>query len=392
MADMSERRQSRRGADRRRDHERDLRHGPEGAGALARRSRCSRPLHDCAQESSAGLEQRRHRPRRQLRAELHAPAPRRQRRHRQGAGGQHRVRHLAAALGASGEEGRDPRSPRLHPSLPAHELRLGARERRLPQGALRARCRRTIATTAWSTARTRQVIAGWAPLIIEGRKPRRADRRRPGSSPERMSITAPSRTCWSRQLAAQPGFAVHYNRKVVALDRVDDGRWAVTVEDTYDATRRTVDGEVRVHRRGRRLAAAAAGLEDPGGARLRRLSRSRASGCAATSTRSANAPPRARSTARRPRARRRCRCPTSTPASSAASARCCSGPTPGFSSRFLKHGSLTDLFTALTPHNVVPLLDVAKDNVALDRVPRRPGAPEFRPPVRDPEAASSPRR
>jgi len=41
------------------------------------------------------------------------------------------------------------------------------------------------------------------------------------------------------------------------------------------------------------------------------------------------------------------------------------GPYAGFSSRFLKHGSLTDLFTALTPHNVVPLLDVAKDNVAL---------------------------
>ena len=41
------------------------------------------------------------------------------------------------------------------------------------------------------------------------------------------------------------------------------------------------------------------------------------------------------------------------------------GPYAGFSTKFLKHGSLTDLFTSLTHANIVPLLDVAKDNVAL---------------------------
>lgn len=41
------------------------------------------------------------------------------------------------------------------------------------------------------------------------------------------------------------------------------------------------------------------------------------------------------------------------------------GPYAGFSSRFLKHGSLTDLFTSLTFENIVPLLDVARDNIAL---------------------------
>jgi malate dehydrogenase (quinone) len=39
------------------------------------------------------------------------------------------------------------------------------------------------------------------------------------------------------------------------------------------------------------------------------------------------------------------------------------GPYAGFSTRFLKHGALKDLFTSLTIHNVIPLLDVARDNV-----------------------------
>jgi malate dehydrogenase (quinone) len=41
------------------------------------------------------------------------------------------------------------------------------------------------------------------------------------------------------------------------------------------------------------------------------------------------------------------------------------GPYAGFSSRFLKHGSLTDLFRSITPENIVPLLDVARDNMKL---------------------------
>lgn len=38
------------------------------------------------------------------------------------------------------------------------------------------------------------------------------------------------------------------------------------------------------------------------------------------------------------------------------------GPYAGFSTRFLKHGSLTDLFRSVRSTNVLPMLDVAKDN------------------------------
>ncbi len=41
------------------------------------------------------------------------------------------------------------------------------------------------------------------------------------------------------------------------------------------------------------------------------------------------------------------------------------GPYAGFSTRFLKHGALTDLFTSLRHDNILPLLNVAKDNMDL---------------------------
>jgi len=43
------------------------------------------------------------------------------------------------------------------------------------------------------------------------------------------------------------------------------------------------------------------------------------------------------------------------------------GPYAGFSTRFLKHGSLMDLASSITHDNILPLLDVAKDNIGLTK-------------------------
>jgi malate dehydrogenase (quinone) len=208
----------------------------------------------------------------------------------------------------------------------------------------------------------RNKIGEWAPLIIEGRdeaQPIAATRMITGTDVDYGALTHLLVAALSRQ----PGFGLHYNRQVIALDREATGRWRVTVEDTHDGTRETVSaGFVFI---------------GAGGASLELLQKSgipegRGYGGFPVSgiwlrcdddevTRHHHAKVYGKAASGSP--------PMSVPHLDtriiAGKTSLLFGPYAGFSSKFLKHGSLTDLFRSITHENIIPLLDVARDNLAL---------------------------
>ena len=208
----------------------------------------------------------------------------------------------------------------------------------------------------------RTKIADWAPLIIEGRdggQPIAATRMATGTDVDYGALTH----LLIAALSSQPGFDVRYNRQVVALDREAGGRWRVTIEDTYDGTRETVSARFV--------------FIGAGGASLELLQKSgipegRGYGGFPVSgiwlrcddgnvTKRHHAKVYGKAASGSP--------PMSVPHLDTriigGETSLLFGPYAGFSSRFLKHGSLTDLFRSITPDNIMPLLDVARDNIRL---------------------------
>ncbi len=208
----------------------------------------------------------------------------------------------------------------------------------------------------------RKQIADWAPLIIEGRdenEPIAATRIVTGTDVDYGSLTH----LLVAQLVAQAGFSVHYKQRVVGLEREGDGRWRVEIED--------------VDRREIHAVSAKFVFIGAGGGALPLLEKSRipeghgyggfpVSGIwlrcdlPAVSDRH-HAKVYGKAAEGSP--------PMSVPHLDTriigGARSLLFGPYAGFSTRFLKHGSLTDLFRSIEPGNIMPMLAVARDNAAL---------------------------
>jgi malate dehydrogenase (quinone) len=205
----------------------------------------------------------------------------------------------------------------------------------------------------------RSKIAEWAPLLMDGRDdsaPFAATRIITGSEVDYGALTH----LLVKYLSDQPGFDVHYNRKVVGLDREDDGRWRVAVEDVVDGSIATVSAKFV--------------FIGAGGGALPLLQKSKipeGKGYGGFPVSGVWLRCDVDAVSHRHHAKVYGKASDGSPPLTVphldtriigGKHSLLFGPYAGFSTRFLKHGALGDLFTSLTFDNIVPLLDVARDN------------------------------
>src|ERR1700731_652157 len=208
----------------------------------------------------------------------------------------------------------------------------------------------------------RTKVAEWAPLIMDGRgdeEPFAATRIITGTDVDYGALTH----LLVKHLFAQPGVSVRYKHRVVALDREHNGAWRVGVEDVDTQEHHAVRSKFV--------------FIGAGGDAIELLQKSRipeghgyggfpVSGIWLRCDESA--------VSDRHHAKVYGKAAQGSPPMSVphldtriieGKKSLLFGPYAGFSSRFLKHGSLADLFESVTPGNIVPLLAVARDNIAL---------------------------
>lgn len=208
----------------------------------------------------------------------------------------------------------------------------------------------------------RAKIAEWAPLIAAGRdenQPIAATRMITGTDVDYGALT----NMLVKHLSEQPGFAVHYDHEVEALDRDDDGRWIVKAKDTKAGGERALCARFVFIGAGGGSLALLQKAKIPEGRGYGGFPVSgiwlRCDVDAVSQQQHAKVYGKAASGSP----------PMSVPHLDTriidGKQSLLFGPYAGFSTRFLKHGSLTDLFISLTFDNIVPLLDIAKDDFGL---------------------------
>jgi malate dehydrogenase (quinone) len=206
-------------------------------------------------------------------------------------------------------------------------------------------------------------IAEWVPLVMEGRDDDQrvaATRMITGTDVDYGALTH----LLVSQLQAQPGFSLHYRHRVVDLDRLDDGRWSLTVKDAETGEERTVSAKFV--------------FIGAGGGGLELLEKSKI--------------PEGRGYGGFPVSGIWLRCdvdgvserhhakvygkaaegspPMSVPHLDTriidGKRSLLFGPYAGFSSKFRKHGSYSDLFRSIESGNIRPMLAVARQNLDLE--------------------------
>jgi malate dehydrogenase (quinone) len=205
-------------------------------------------------------------------------------------------------------------------------------------------------------------IADWAPLLMEGRtngEPVAATRIVTGTDVDYGALTHHL----VRHLSTQRGFAVHYQHRVGDIVREPDGRWSVKVKDIANGELREVTAKfVFIGAGGGALPLLeksgipegrgyggfpVSGIwlrcDDP---EINRRHHAKVYGKAAVGS-----PPMS--------------VPHLDTRVIGGQHSLLFGPYAGFSSKFLKHGSLLDLFESIRPANVKPMLSVARDNFDL---------------------------
>ncbi|MGB8737089.1 MAG: malate dehydrogenase (quinone) [Rhodomicrobium sp.] len=204
-------------------------------------------------------------------------------------------------------------------------------------------------------------IGDWAPLIMEGRgsdEPFAATRIVSGTDVDYGALTH----LLVKQLVAQPGFSVHYLKQVTDISR-NGGQWRVETEDTETSERQSVnakfvfigaggDAILLLQKSGIQEAQGYGGFPVSGIWLRCDVDAISERHDAKVYGKAAHGSP-----------------PMSVPHLDrrviAGKKSLLFGPYAGFSTRFLKHGSLTDLFRSLRPGNILPMLAVAKDDWQL---------------------------
>jgi malate dehydrogenase (quinone) len=208
----------------------------------------------------------------------------------------------------------------------------------------------------------RQKIAEWTPLVMEGREsgePVAATRIVTGTDVDYGALTHHL----VHHLTGLPGFAVHYRHRVYDLARAPGGRWKVEVQDLATGEVGSVQAKFV--------------FIGAGGGALPLLQKSgipEGKGYGGFPVSGIWLRCDDQAIAERHHAKVYGKAAIGSPPMSVphldtriigGQRSLLFGPYAGFSSKFLKHGSLLDLFESLKPANVVPLLSVARDNFDL---------------------------